>query len=89
MERAIDIRLAMTSVVQTIVVPGSEPEPEPEPEPPAPARSEECKRDSVSFPEPTGVHTQSAGCIRAALTELEECTPLAALAILDAPACLG
>ena len=29
--------------------------------------------DGVSLPEPTGVHTQPGGGIRAALTELEEC----------------
>jgi|EP01043_Picozoa_sp_COSAG02_P000534 hypothetical protein len=69
----------MTSVVQAIVVPGSEPEPEPEP-PALARRDDEPKSDSVSFPEPTGVHTQPGGGIRAALTELEECKPLAALA---------
>ena len=64
----------MTSVVQAVVVPEPEPEPEPEPSSPAAAkRDDEPKSDSVSFPEPTGVHTQPGGGIRAALTELEEC----------------
>jgi hypothetical protein len=57
----------MTTVVQAIVVPEPEPEPEPELEP---------KSDGISYPEPTGVHVQPGGGIRATLSELDECACL-------------